>query len=327
MKRKFNRSYAVALALASSTCGYAVQGSAQTYPAKPVRYLMPQPPGSGADTIGRIVAEGLTQVFGQQVIVDNRTGAAGNIGAELAARAPADGYTIVQVSLTHAVNATLYRNLSYDLIRDFSPVTQIASSPSVVLVHPSLPVKTLGELVKLAKARPGAINYASAGNGSATFLSTELFKGQAGADIVHVPYRGGGEALTSIISGETSVYFSPVPTALPHMRSGRLRALAVTTAKRLPALPEYPTVGEAGFPGSESGSWYGLLVPLKTPPEIVTAIRNATLAAMNRPDTSRRLVDLGYILIGDRPEEFATHIKSEIAKLGKIIRQTGATVN
>jgi tripartite-type tricarboxylate transporter receptor subunit TctC len=298
---------------------------AQPFPSKTVRYLMPQTPGSAADTIGRIIAEGLTQVFGQPVIVDNRTGAAGNIGAEIAARAPADGYTIVQVSLTHAVNATLYRNLSYDLLRDFSPVTQLASAPSIVLVHSSLPVKSLPELVKLAKARPGGINYASAGSGSATFFSTELFKIQAGIDLLHVPYRGGGEALNSILAGETSVYFAPVATSLPHVRAGRVRGLAVTTAKRLPLLADYPTVAETGFAGYESGSWYGLMVPLKTPRETVTIIRNAAIMVLNKPEVSRRLIDLGYVLIGDEPAEFAAHIKSEIAKLGKIVQQTGAT--
>jgi tripartite-type tricarboxylate transporter receptor subunit TctC len=300
---------------------------AQQFPLKTVRYLMPQPPGSGADTIGRIVAAGLTQVFGQNVIVDNRTGAAGNIGAEIAARAPPDGYTIVQVSLTHAVNASLYRELKYDLLRDFSPVTQLASSPSIVAVNPALAAKSVAELVALAKAKPGAINYASAGSGSSTFLSTELFKIQAGIDLLHVPYRGGGEAITSVIAGETAVYFSPVATALPHVRAGKLRALAVTTAQRLPLLADLPTLAEAGYAGAESGSWYGLLVPLKTPPAIIAVIRNAALAALKNPDTSRRLNDLGYVLIGDRPEEFAAHMKSEIAKLGNVIRLTGASVN
>ena len=299
----------------------------QQFPVKTVRYLMPQPPGSGADTIGRIVAAGMAQAFGQSVIVDNRTGAAGNIGAEIAARAPADGYTIVQVSLTHAVNASLYRDLKYDLLRDFSPVTQLASSPSIIVVNPALAAKSVAELGALAKSKPGAINYASAGSGSATFLSTELFKIQAGIDLLHVPYRGGGEAITSVIAGETAVYFSPVATALPHVRAGKLRALAVTTAQRLPLLADLPTLAEAGVAGAESGSWYGLLVPLKTPAPIVATIRNAAIASLKNPDTSRRLIDLGYVLIGDRPEEFSAHMKSEIAKLGNVIRLTGANVN
>ena len=316
----------VTLLCAALSC-FVAAGAAARYPVKPVRYLMPQPSGSGADTVGRIVAQGLTQVWGQQVIVDNRTGAAGNIGAEIGARAPADGYTILQVSLTHAVNASLYKNLPYDLRRDFAPVTLLASSPSLVVVHPALPVKSIADLVRLAKAKPGTINYASAGAGSATFLSTEMFRSQAGIDLLHVPYRGGGEAITSVLAGETSVYFAPVSTALPHTRSGKLRALAVTTAKRLPMLADLPTVAETGYPGYESGSWYGLLLPLATPKTIVAAVHAASLKALNLPDVNKRLVDLGYIIVGDKPEEFGAFMKVEIEKLGKIVRQSGATVN
>ena len=275
-------------------------------------------------SIGLIV---ITQAFGQQVIVDNRTGAAGNIGAEIAARAPADGYTLLQISLTHAVNASLYRNLAYDLVRDFTPVTQLASSPSIVVVHPALPVKSVGDLVKLANAKPGAINYASAGSGSATFLSTELFKGRANVDLVHVPYRGGGEAITSVIAGETSVYFAPLATALEHARSGRLRALAVTTAQRLPLLPALPTLAESGYAGAESGSWYGIVLPVKTPTAAVAAVHAAAIKALNQTDVRKRLLDLGYVIIGDQPDQFAAHIRAEIDILGKIIKRTGAAVN
>jgi tripartite-type tricarboxylate transporter receptor subunit TctC len=320
---RFMFACAAVMALASGQA----QDSWAQYPVKPVRYLMPQPPGSGADTVGRIVAQGLTRVWGQQVIVDNRTGAAGNIGAEIGARAAPDGYTILQVSLTHAVNASLYKNLSYDLRRDFAAVTQLASSPSLVVVNPALPVKSIADLVTLAKGRPGAINYASAGAGSATYLSTEMFKNQAGIDLLHVPYRGGGEAITSILAGETSVYFAPVSTALPHARSGKLRPLAVTTAKRLQLLADLPTVAEAGYPGYESGSWYGLLLPLKTPKQIVTAVHDASIKTLDLPDVRKRLVDLGYIVIGDQPEAFAAHIRIEIDKLAKIVQQSGATVN
>lgn len=300
---------------------------AQNYPVKVVRYVVPTAAASGADTIGRIIAAGLSQVFGQQVIIDNRAGGGNNIGAEFAAKAPADGYTLFQASLTHAVNVSLYRHLGYDLVRDFAPVTQLASSPYVVIVHPSLPVKSLGELVKLARARPGAINYASAGPGTSTFLAAELFKSMAGVNIVHVPYRGGGEALTSVISGETSLYFAPVAIALPYIREGRFRALAVTTVKRLPAMPEYPTVAASGYPGYVSGNWFGLMVPAKTPKPTIAVIRNATISVLNNPNVGKRLTDLGYVVIGDQPEEFAAHIKSEIEALGKIIKQTGVTAD
>jgi tripartite-type tricarboxylate transporter receptor subunit TctC len=299
----------------------AAQSWGQSYPVKVVRYVVPGSAGSGADVLGRIMAGGMSQVFGQQVIVDNRAGAAGNIGSEIVARAPADGYTLLQITMTQAVNVSLYRNLPFDLVRDLAPVTQIASAPSMVVVHPSLPVKSIGDLVRLAKAKPGAINYASAGTGTPTFMAAELFKGQAGVNMVHVPYKGGGEAMTSTMSGETTVYFPSITTAMPFVRRGSLRALAVTTAKRLPFLPQYPTVAEAGYPHYQSGNWYGLMVPAKTPQETIAAIRDVLVAALNDPAVGKRLSELGYVPIGDRPEEFAAHIKSEIAALAKVVRE------
>ena len=304
----------------------AFNSSAQPYPSKTVRYIVPMSAGSGADTIGRIVAAGLTQSFGQQVILDNRTGAAGNLGADIAAKSPADGYTLFQVSSTHATNVSLYRNLPYDLVKDFAPVTQLASSPSVLVVHPSLPVKTIADLVTLTKARPGEMNYGSTGAGSATFLAAELFKGMAGVNIVHVPYRGGGEALTAILSGEISVYFAPMAPMFPHIRQGRVRALAATTSKRLDAFPQMPTIAESGYNGYQAGNWYGLVTPAKTPRDIVSAIRTAAVAAINERTTRQRLIDLGYLIVGDQPDEFAVFIKSEITTLGNIIKQTGVTV-
>jgi tripartite-type tricarboxylate transporter receptor subunit TctC len=309
------------LLIAVASCAVAPAANAQAYPAKPVHLLLSSSPGSGSDTIGRVVAAGLTQAFGQQVIIDNRPGGGSNIGAQLAAKAPADGYTIFQVNMAHAVNATLYRNLQYDLVRDFAPVIQLATSPALVVVHPSLPVKSIADLVKLARAKPGVMNYGSAGTGTPTFLAAELFKGMAGTNIVHVPYRGGGEALNSVIAGETSIYFAPIATALAHAKQGKLRALAVTSAKRLALAPEYPTVAELGFSGYESGNWYGLLVPVLTPKPAIAAIHTAAGTALANPLVSKRLTDLGYITIGGQPEEFAAYIKSEIAKLGKIVRE------
>ena len=314
-----------ALMLIGLVCIGASSSWAQRYPAKVVRLLVPFSPGSGSDTLGRIIAGGLTDVVGQQVIVDNRAGAAGNIGAEIAAKAPPDGYTLLLANLGHAANVSLYRNLPYDVVRDFAPVTQLASAPAIVVAHPSLPVRSLDELVKLAKARPGAINYASGGVGTPTFVAAELFKAQAGVNLLHVPYRAGGEALTAVLSGEVSIYFSPLATALPHVRQGRLRPLAVTAAKRVPVLPEYPTVAELGYPGYQSGNWYGLLVPAKTPKEIIAAIRAAAVGALNNETISRRLADLGYVAIGDQPEEFAAHIKAEIESLGRILRESRIT--
>jgi len=310
----------VALLAATTFAQTTSTGSGQTYPVKVVRLLVPFSAGSGSDTIGRIYAGGFSEVFGQQVILENRAGAAGNIGAEVAARAPADGYLLLLVNMAHAVNVTMYRKLGYDPIRDFAPVTMLATGPAILVVHPSVPVKSIKELVALAKARPGAINHSSAGSGTFTFLAAEMFKRQAGIDMLHVPYRAGGEALTAVISGETSVYFSPAAGALPQVRQGRLRPLAVTSAKRISLMPELPTVAESGYPKFESGNWYGIVAPAKTPREIIDRARNASVTALNNPAISKRLNDLGFLLIGNTPEEFGAYFRSEIDAWGKIVR-------
>ena len=305
----------------------AAEAGAQPYPAKPVRYLVPFTAGSAADTLGRIVAGGLSDAFGRQVIVENRGGAAGNIGADIAAKAPADGYTLLQGNMPLATNVSLYRSLPYDLVRDFAAVTQLAASPQVLCVHPSLPVKSVGELVKLAQARPDAINYSSAGVGSTTYLAMEILKGMAGAKLLHVPYRGGAEAVTAVVSGEASVSFLPLSTALPQVNQRRLRALAVSTARRLPALPAYPTIAESGVAGYEFSNWYGILVPAKTPKEIIAAVHAAAITALNKPEVSRRLNELGFIPVGDQPEAFAAHVRAEIERLGKLIRAFNLTAD
>lgn len=301
---------------------------AQGYPAKVVRLVVPTTAGSGADVIGRIVAGGLTQVFKQQVIVDNRGGASSNIGAEIVARAPADGYTLLQASMTLAANVSLFRNLPYDLLRDFAPVTLVAVQPHIVVVHPSLPVKSVRDLVRLAKARPGAVSFSSAGAGTTTHLTAELFKHMAGVDLLHVPYNGGGPALTAVLSGEVMVYFAPLPTSLPLTRSGRLRALAVTTGTPFAGTPEYPTayptVAEAGgLPGYELVTWYGLMAPAKTPQSTIAALQTATLAVLKRPEVNKRLIDLAYVPAGTRPEEFSTRIQADIAKIADIVKRSG----
>jgi tripartite-type tricarboxylate transporter receptor subunit TctC len=311
----------VTLQAAVVACALALSPAhAQRYPVKPVRFIVPFSPGSGSDTIARIVAAGLPEALAQQVVVDNRAGAAGNIGAELAAKATPDGYTMLLVILGHAANVTLYKNLAYDLVHDFAPVTQLASTPSVLVVHPSLPARSVAELVALARAKPAAINYASGGVGTPTFIAGELFKLQAKIDLLHVPYRAGGEALTSVLSGETSVYFAPIAPALPHVRSGRLRALAVTSKARLPALDRYPTVAESGYPSFQTGNWYGLAVPARTPPEIVAALNKAALAVLKNPGVNKKLVDSGYLVIGDTPDQFAAHIRTEVANLAGVLK-------
>jgi tripartite-type tricarboxylate transporter receptor subunit TctC len=324
MKAKISVQLLTVLCLATV---FSTSGWAQRYPAKVVRLMVPYSPGSGSDTIGRIMAGGLTEQFGQQVIVDNRAGAAGNIGTDIVARAPADGYTLLLGNMALAANVTLYNNLTFDVLRDFVPVTLYASAPAMLVVHPSLPVKSLAELVKLAKAKPGAINYGSGGVGTPTFVAGELFKSRAGVNLMHIPYKSGGEALTAVLSGESPVYFAPFAVALPHVRQNRLRGLAVTTLKRVPVLPEFPTVAELGYPGFQSGNWYGILVPAKTPREIITTVNGAAIASLKNATISKRLQDLGYVIVGDQPEEFSAFIRSETESLAKILKDHRVTGN
>ena len=323
MNRRHGRRLApVAALLAVGVAGPAL---AQAWPAKPVRWIMPNSAGSGADTVGRILANGVSQATGQPIVVENRAGAAGNIAAEFVAKAPRDGYTVLQVNFSHSVNATLYPKLGYDLLRDFTAVTNIGASPALLVVHPSLPVKTVKQLVALARSRPGAINYASAGAGSPTFIGGELFRMVARVDMLHVPYRGGGEAINAMVAGESAVYFAPLASALPHVRSGRLRAIAAMDSRRIPVLPEVPTVGEAGFPGAESGFWHGTMVPAGTPAEIVAAFHGVVSDTLRRDETARRLTEIGYSINGDGPAPFAQFVRSEVEKWRKVVQTAGLT--
>lgn len=314
------------IALISLLCAFS-GAAAQPFPSKPIRWVVPSSPGGGADTVTRLVASALPAVLGQRVVVENRAGASGNIGAENVAKSPPDGYTWIMMNNAQAANVSLYKNLSYDLLRDFAPVTQVDSSPHVIVVHPSLPVRNVGEFVKLAKTQPGKLDYASAGLGTVTFLAAELFKADAGIKLNHVPYKGGGESLRSIISGETIVYFSPLVVALPHMREVRLRALAVTSKKRVSQVPEVPTVGESGYPRYEFNLWNGLLVPAKTPKETVAAIHKAVVTALNTPALNKRLVDMTSTVIGNQPEEFGAFVKSEVDNIAKVVTKLNLTVD
>jgi len=314
-----SRSCAKSITLIGLICSFAAACWAQPFPTKTVRWIVPSSPGGGADTVTRLVANALPQIFGQRVVVDNRAGASGNIGADIAAKSAPDGYTWIMINNAQAANVSLSSNLPYDLIRDFAAVTQVDSSPHVVVVHPSLPVKSIGDLVKLAKAKPGVLDYASAGTGTVTFLAAELFKAQADVNMMHVPYKGGGESLLSIVSGETAVYFSPLVVALPHIHQSRLRALGVTSTKRISLVPEVPTIAESGYPGYEFNLWNGLLVPAKTPKETITAIRNAVIAVLNTPEVNKRMIEMSSTIIGSRPEEFGAFVKSEVDKLAKVV--------
>lgn len=296
--------------------------SAQTYPAKPVRVLIASSAGSNPDTVTRVIAGDLARAWGQQVVVDNRAGAGGNIGAEIAARAPADGYNLFMAHTNHTINATLYRKLTYDLGTDFVPISLVALSPFVATVHPSVPVKSLRELIKLAKSRPGDLIYASAGTGSGTFFCAEYFNGMAGAKMLHVAYKGGGPALAAVISGETSVYFTPIATGTPHIRAGKLRPLGVTASKRLPDLADVPAIAET-LPGYEMLSWAGLMAPAKTPQPVITAVHKAIATVLEAPEVRKRLTGMGYIVVGSGPDQLTAHIRTESERYAKLIRQIG----
>ncbi len=301
---------------------------AQTYPVKPIRILIAQAPGSATDNVSRVLSSRLAEQMGQQFIIEARPGAGGAVGTEAAARAPADGYTLFMANnSTHGSNPAVYKKLPYDAIKDFSPIILIASTPYVLTAHPSLPVKTVKELVALAKKRPGELNYGSAGNGSTHHLSGELLNMMAGIKLVHVPYKGTTPALTGLVSGEVSVMFFTVVGIEPHAKSGRARVLAVTTPKRAPLMPELPTMAEAGFPGFEVTSWFGLLAPAGTPAAVVSRINAETTKALALPDVGGALKKLGFDAVGGTPEQFAGHIKSEVERFTKLVKATGITVD
>ena len=319
------RSCMTSLAFICLTCHLAAHSWVQNYPTKPIRYILATGPGSSLDVLVRVITGekgGLTDILNTQILVDNRPGAAGNIGASVAAKAPADGYTWFQVNNNHTANAAIYSNLSYDLLRDFEPVTRLAENPWILVAHPSLPVKSTSDLIKLAKAQPGAIGFSSGGPGSGTHMVMSLFTGMAGLKMLHVPYKGGGEALSGVITGETPIYFAPLGSAMSHIRQGRLRGLAVSTSKRLPLLPEHPAVAET-VPGFEFTAWSGLMVPAKTPKPIIAAIHKSVITALESPAVKKRLADLGYITIGGQSEEFESFIKSDLKKMAKLVKELG----
>jgi tripartite-type tricarboxylate transporter receptor subunit TctC len=308
-----------ALALACTA-----HATAQTYPQKPIRMIVPFPAGGGTDILARLLGLRMTEALGQQIITDNRAGAGGTIGTDVAARAPADGYTIILVSGSHAINPGLYPKLPYDTVNDFAPITQVATSPGILVVHPALPVKSVRDLIALARARPGQLNYASAGNGTPPHLAGELFKTMARVDMVHVPYKGNVPAFADMLAGLVSLSFPSMPSAVPHVKSGRLRALGVTTAKRSPAAPDIPTIAESGLPGYESTSWYGMLAPARTPPAVVTRLQEVIVSVLGSADMKEKLAAQGLDPVGNTPREFEAVIKSEITKWAKVIKASGA---
>jgi len=299
----------------------------QQYPAKPVRLIVPFPPGGGTDTIGRVVAQKLSEQLGQQVVLENRPGAGANIGAEIVAKSPPDGYTLLLVSITNAIGQSVYTRLNFDLAKDFAGITQLATTPHILVVHPSVPVRTVKELAAFAKVRPGQIAYSSSGAGSAAHLAGELFSMLTGVKMVHVPYKGGGPSMIALVGGEVSLCFATMPSAVGFVRSGKLHGIAVTTARRSPSTPELPTIAEAGVKDYEAGSWYAFAAPAGTPSDVIVRLNTEMLKVLKQPDVKERLERAGFEIVFSSPQEYEAFVRNEIAKWGKIVRATGLKVD
>ncbi len=305
-----------------------VQAQAPDYPTKPIRIVVPFPPGGATDILARDVAQKLTESWGQQVIVDNRPGAGGNIGSELVAKSAPDGYTLEMGTVgTHAINASLYAKMPYDHIKDFVPVILVAGVPNVLVVNPSVPANSVQELIAYAKANPGKLNFASSGSGTSIHLSGELFKVMAGVQMTHIPYKGSAPAVQDLIGGQVQLMFDNLPPSLPQIKAGKLRALAVTSATRAPALPDTPTIAEAGLPGFEASSWFGLLAPAGTPPAIVAKLNGEIAKWLATPEAKEKLAKQGANAVGGTSEDFAKHIAAETAKWAKVVKDSGAKVD
>ncbi|MEP6701463.1 MAG: tripartite tricarboxylate transporter substrate binding protein [Betaproteobacteria bacterium] len=300
---------------------------AQSYPARPVRIVIPLSPGGTTDIPGRIIAQRLSETLGQQFFVDNRPGAGGTIGADYVAKAKPDGYTLLLTATPHVITGNIYKGLPYNTLADFAPVIRVASGPYVLTVHPSLGVNSVAELIALAKAQPGKIDYASSGNGSAQHLVGALFAHMAGIQMTHVPYKGSGPAQQDLIAGIVKVGFPGTPIVIPQVKAGRLKALGVTTAHRSPQMPDVPTIAEAGVPGYEALVWVGLLAPAGTPPEIIAKLNAEISRILRLPDVQQHLAASGVDPTPNTPEEFGAYLKSEYEKWGKVVHDSGATIN
>ncbi len=302
-------------------------GAAGAYPDKPVRFIVPFAPGGGNDIIARMLGQKLGENWGQQVVIDNRPGAGGNIAAETTARAAPDGHTIFQFNVANAIAVSVYRKLAYDPVRDFAAITQLASSPFIVVVHPAVRAGNVREFIALAKSQPGKFNYASSGNGGSTHLITEMFKTMAGIEMTHIPYNGAGPGIIDLLGGQVQMMFAVPATATPHLRSGKLRALGVSSLRRSPLAPELPTVAESGVPGFEGATWYGVVAPAQTPAPIVAQLHRDIVRVLRLPEVRDRLAAQGVEVVGSTPAEFGQFIRSEIPKWAKAARLSGARVD
>lgn len=315
----------LAAALLAIPAGTAV---AQAYPAKPVRMVVPFPAGGATDIVGRLVAQKLTEAWGQQVVVDNRSGAGGTIGSDVVAKSAPDGYTIlVATSSTHAIAPSVYSRLAYDPVRDYAPVTLLVSATILLAVHPSVPAKSVRELIALGKRQPQALSFASSGNGGISHLIGEQFKSMAGIQMLHVPYKGDTPALVDLVSGQVSLMFGTAVSFLPYVKSGRLNALAVTNPKRSPIVPDIPTVAESGLPGFEALQWFGIFTPAGTPKDIVARLNGEIVKILRLPDIRERLSGLGADVVGNTPEQFAAFQKADATKWAKVAKESGARID
>lgn len=297
---------------------YCAAAAAPEFPTHPLRIIVPLSAGA-ADTLSRTIGQKLNEAWGEPVIVENRPGAGTSLGSAIVARANADGYTLVMATFSHAVNATFRKRLPYDTLKSFAAITLVASAPNVLEVHPSVPARTTAELIALAKAQPGKLNFASAGNGSSSHLAGELFKMMSGINIVHVPYKGSAPAMADLLGGNVQMTLDPLPSSIGNIRAGRLRALAVTTASRAPLLKDVPTLSESGLPGYDMQGWSGLLVPAGTPPKIINRLHGEIVKALAMPDVKSRFSGMGFETVGNTPKEFQAFIEREVKKWGKIV--------
>ena len=313
-----------ALLVAGALLAGSLPASAQPYPNRPLRIVVPFPPGGGTDIGTRIVAQKLQEAWGQAVIVENKPGAAGIVGTELTAKSAPDGYTFMMGNIgTHAINVSLYKKLAYDPVRDFAPVSMVADLPLLLLVHPSVPANSVKELIALAKSQPGKLNFSSSGAGGSMHVAAELFKSMTGVDMVHIPYKGGAPAVADLLSGQVALSFSTVLETIQHVKAGKVRALAVTNDHRSIALPDLPTIAEAGLPGYQSISWLALFAPAGTPKDIVNKVSAESVRILKLPDVKERLLAQGAEPIGSTPEQLATILSADIAKYAKVIRESG----
>ncbi len=322
------KALAVLASLAAGAATLPGAAFAQAYPTKPISIVVPFSAGGTTDILARLVGQYLSTELGQPVVVDNKAGAGGNIGGQYAARAAADGYTLFMGTVgTHAINASLYKKMPFDPIKDFAPLTRVANVPNLLVANPQQPFKTVPEMIAYAKANPGKINFGSPGNGASPHLSGELFKSLAKVDLTHIPYKGSAPAVTDLLGNQIAIMFDNLPSVIPHVRSGKLRAIAISTAKRSPELPDVPTIAEAGVPGYEAMSWFGMFAPAATPKPVLDKLSAALAKVLANPEVKKKIADQGGESVNETPAQFAAFIKSESTKWGKVVKESGASLD